>query len=214
MDIRSIISRKRDKAELTSTEIDFFIHHMTGTSVSDAQLAAFVMAVYLNGFSIDETARLCIAMRDSGMRLSWGDVDGPVVDKHSTGGVGDSVSLMLAPILAACGVYVPMISGRGLGHTGGTIDKLESIPGYFPEPDVATFQGCVKQVGAAIVSQSPTLAPADRRMYATRDATSTIDSLPLIVASILSKKLAEGLDALVLDIKAVSYTHLRAHDTV
>lgn len=201
MDIHTIIGRKRDKAELTPAEIEFFIGQITGTSVSDAQLSAFIMAVYLNGLNIEETASMCTAMRDSGQCLSWQDVDGPVVDKHSTGGVGDSVSLMLAPILAACGMYVPMISGRGLGHTGGTIDKLGSIPGYYTEPDIATFQSCVKQVGAAIVSQSASLAPADRRMYAIRDETSTIDSLPLIVASILSKKLAEGLDALVLDIK-------------
>lgn len=201
MDIHTIIGRKRDKAELTPAEIEFFIGQITATSVSDAQLSAFIMAVYLNGLTIEETASMCTAMRDSGQCLSWQDVDGPVVDKHSTGGVGDSVSLMLAPILAACGMYVPMISGRGLGHTGGTIDKLESIPGYYTEPDIATFQSCVKQVGAAIVSQSASLAPADRRMYAIRDETSTIDSLPLIVASILSKKLAEGLDALVLDIK-------------
>lgn len=204
MNINSIISQKRDNVQLTSSEIEFFIKNTSSSAISDAQLAAFTMAIYLNGLSIEETATMCRAMCNSGMHLSWDSdwqLDGPVVDKHSTGGVGDCVSLILAPLLAACGLYVPMISGRGLGHTGGTIDKLESIPGYCTEPDVARFQRCVKQVGAAIVSQSASLAPADRRIYAIRDQVSTVSSIPLIVSSILSKKLAEGLDALVMDIK-------------
>src|SRR5689334_24907488 len=161
------------------------------------------MAFFLKGLDTDERLSLTTAMRDSGGVLDW-DLDKPVVDKHSTGGVGDKVSLMLAPILAACGVAVPMISGRGLGHTGGTLDKLDSIPGYTSVPVTEVIKRVVQDVGCAIVGQTADLAPADRRLYAVRDATGTVESIPLIVASILSKKLAEGLDALVLDVKTGS----------
>ena len=161
------------------------------------------MAFFLKGLDADERLALTTAMRDSGSVLDW-DLDRPVVDKHSTGGVGDKVSLMLAPILAACGVAVPMISGRGLGHTGGTLDKLDAIPGYTSTPATEVIKRVVRDVGCAIVGQTADLAPADRRLYATRDATGTVESISLIVASILSKKLAEGLDSLVLDVKTGS----------
>jgi thymidine phosphorylase len=159
------------------------------------------MAVCLNGMDMAEQVALTLAMRDSGQVLGWTGLDGPILDKHSTGGVGDMVSLILGPLLAACGAYVPMISGRGLGHTGGTLDKLESIPGFDVGPGLEQFRQVVKQVGISIIGQSSMLAPADGRLYATRDETATVASVPLIVSSILSKKLAEGLDGLVLDVK-------------
>jgi len=162
------------------------------------------MAVFFNGMSADETVALTLAMRSSGSTLSWQDLDGPVLDKHSTGGIGDKVSLILAPLIAAIGGYVPMISGRGLGHTGGTLDKLDSIPGYQTAPDLATFRRAVAETGAAIIGQTADLAPADRRLYAIRDVTATVDIRPMIVASILSKKLAAGLNALVMDVKVGS----------
>ena len=164
------------------------------------------MAIFLNSMSFDETARLTSGMAHSGTVLEWDDMelDGPVVDKHSTGGVGDKVSFMLAPIAAACGCYVPMISGRGLGHTGGTTDKAESIPGYDATPGLDRFRTVVKEVGCAIIGQTADLAPADRRLYAIRDVTATVESIPLITASILSKKLAAGLSGLVMDVKAGS----------
>ena len=162
------------------------------------------MAIYLNSMNFDETSKLTIAMANSGTVLDWSaeDLDGPVVDKHSTGGVGDKVSFLLAPIAAACGCYVPMISGRGLGHTGGTTDKAESIPGYDTAPDFETFRKVVKTTGCAIIGQTADLAPADRRLYAIRDVTATVASIPLITASILSKKIAAGLGALVMDVKS------------
>ena len=159
------------------------------------------MAVFFNGMSRDEAVALTLAMRDSGDVLDWSDLPGPVTDKHSTGGVGDNVSLMLAPIVAACGAYVPMISGRGLGHTGGTLDKMDSIPGYVSQPDNALFRKAVLAAGCAIIGQTADLAPADKRFYAIRDVTATVESVPLITASILSKKLAAGLQSLVLDVK-------------
>ncbi len=199
---QEIIRKKRDGKVLAPEEIKAFIAGVTEESVAEAQIAALAMAIIFNGMNRDEAVSLTLAMRDSGDVLRWDDMPGPVVDKHSTGGVGDNVSLMLAPILAACGVYVPMISGRGLGHTGGTLDKLESIPGYQVQPDNETFRRTVRDAGAAIIGQTANLAPADKRIYAVRDVTATVESIPLITASILSKKLAAGLQALVLDVKA------------
>lgn len=195
------IRRKRSGEPLTGEEIARFIAGVTDGSVSEGQVAAFAMAVWFNGMAREETVALTLAMRDSGDVLDWSDIDRPIADKHSTGGVGDNVSLMLAPIAAACGLAVPMISGRGLGHTGGTLDKLESIPGYTIMPSADLFRRTVKDVGCAIIGQTTALAPADKRIYAIRDVTATVDSVPLITASILSKKLAAGLQSLVLDVK-------------
>lgn len=195
------IRRKRGGEPLAREEIARFIAGVTDGSVSEGQVAALAMAIWFNGMARDETVALTLAMRDSGDVLDWSDIDRPIADKHSTGGVGDNVSLMLAPIAAACGLAVPMISGRGLGHTGGTLDKLESIPGYTIMPSAALFRRTVKDVGCAIIGQTTALAPADKRIYAIRDVTATVDSVPLITASILSKKLAAGLQSLVLDVK-------------
>ena len=200
---QEVIRRKRDCKELTEEEISGFVTGLTDGTISEGQIAAFAMSVLFNGMSSKECAALTLAMRDSGEVLSWDRdrLQGPVVDKHSTGGVGDTVSLMLAPVLAACGTHVPMISGRGLGHTGGTLDKLTSIPGYDLRPASDQFQAVVEDVGCAIIGQTSALAPADSRLYAVRDVTATVESVALITASILSKKLAAGLDALVMDIK-------------
>lgn len=198
------IRRKRDGQALTAAEIAAFIEGVPGGAVTEGQIAAFAMATLLNGMSRDETVALTRAMRDSGDVLDWSDLPGPVTDKHSTGGVGDNVSLMLAPIVAACGAYVPMISGRGLGHTGGTLDKMDSIPGYQSQPDNKLFRQTVLAAGCAIIGQTGNLAPADRKIYAVRDVTATVESVPLITASILSKKLAAGLQSLVLDVKVGS----------
>ncbi|TML07035.1 MAG: thymidine phosphorylase [Actinobacteria bacterium] len=197
-----VIRKKRDGGELTAEEIQFLVAGITDTSVSDAQVGALAMAIVWRGMSKDERIALTGAMRDSGDVLQWDSQR--ILDKHSTGGVGDKVSLLLAPIVAACGGQVPMISGRGLGHTGGTLDKLQSIPGYDVAPDNAKLRAAVATAGCAIVGQTATLAPADRRLYAIRDATGTVESIPLIVASILSKKLAAGLSALVMDVKVGS----------
>jgi thymidine phosphorylase len=201
---QEVIVQKRDGKALPPDDIRRFIDGFTLGTVSHAQAAAFAMAVYFRDMTFDERVALTEAMRDSGSVLDWSDLDGPVVDKHSTGGVGDNVSLMLAPILAACGCYVPMISGRGLGHTGGTLDKFDAIPGYTTNPDNALLRKTVLEVGCAIIGQTDDLAPADRTLYAIRDVTGTVESIPLITASILSKKLAAGLDALILDVKAGS----------
>ena len=198
---QEIIRRKRDGQTLSAEQIAAFIAGLTSGTVSEGQVAAFAMAVFFNGMSRDEAVALTLAMRDSGEVLDWSDLPGPVTDKHSTGGVGDNVSLMLAPIVAACGAYVPMISGRGLGHTGGTLDKMDSIPGYVSQPDIALFRKAVREAGCAIIGQTADLAPADKRLYAIRDVTATVESVPLITASILSKKLAAGLQSLVLDVK-------------
>ncbi len=200
---QELIRRKRDGGALSEEELRWLVQGITDGSVTDGQAAAFAMAVFFRDLEPAERVTLTTAMRDSGSVLSW-DLDGPVLDKHSTGGVGDKVSLILAPVLAACGAYVPMISGRGLGHTGGTLDKLDSIPGYDSVPELERLRAAVADAGCAIVGQTADLAPADRRLYALRDATGTVESIPLIVASILSKKLAEGLDGLVMDIKAGS----------
>jgi len=198
---QEIIRRKRDGEELGLADINTFIAALAAGLLSEGQIGAFAMAVWFKGMSRAETVALTLAMANSGDRLKWADIDRPIADKHSTGGVGDNVSLMLAPITAACGLAVPMISGRGLGHTGGTLDKLESIPGYRITPDADLFHKVVKQAGCAIIGQTGTLAPADGRLYAVRDVTATVDSIPLITASILSKKLAAGLQTLVLDVK-------------
>jgi thymidine phosphorylase len=201
---QEVIARKRDGHTLTGREIADFIAGFSAGSVSHAQAAALAMAVYFNDMTMPERVALTLAMRDSGTVLDWSDLDGPVADKHSTGGVGDNVSLMLAPILAAIGIYVPMISGRGLGHTGGTLDKFDAIPGYATSPDNTLFRRVVREAGCAIIGQTADLAPADKALYAIRDVTGTVESIPLITASILSKKLAAGLDALVLDVKTGS----------
>lgn len=198
---QEIIRRKRNKLPLSKEEIDFFIKGVTDGSIVDAQAAALTMAIFLNGMNVAETTALTQAMRDSGDVLNWAELDAPVVDKHSSGGVGDKVSLMLAPMLAACGVYVPMISGRGLGHTGGTLDKFDSIAGYQTVPSNELFKKVVREVGCAIIGQTGSLAPADKKIYALRDVCGTVESVELITASILSKKLAAGLDCLVMDLK-------------
>lgn len=201
---QEIIRKKRDKQSLTQEEVREFIEGLSSGTITEGQVAAFAMAVYFNGMTLDERVALTTAMRDSGTVLNWDNLEGPVVDKHSTGGIGDNVSLMLAPALAACGCFVPMISGRGLGHTGGTLDKLDSIPGYQTQPDNALFRRVTEDVGCAIIGQTADLAPADKRFYGIRDVTATVESIDLITASILSKKLAAGLDALILDVKTGS----------
>ena len=198
---QEIIRKKRDGHSLSDSEIQYYIEGIANGSVSESHIAAFCMAVIFKGMSVEETFSLTDQMVKSGDKLNWKDLDGPVVDKHSTGGVGDKVSLMLAPIVASCGIYNPMISGRGLGHTGGTLDKLESIPEYNTTPDNSLFHSVVKNVGCAIIGQTANLAPADKVIYGVRDVTATVESVPLITASILSKKVAAGLDGLVMDIK-------------
>lgn len=197
------IRRKRDGEGLDAAEIADFVAGLTDGRVTEGQAAAFCMAVFFRGLTLPERVALTRAMTHSGTVLAW-DLPGPVLDKHSTGGIGDTVSLPLAAIVAACGGYVPMISGRGLGHTGGTLDKLASIPGYDAVPGLDRFQAVVREVGCAIIGQTAELAPADRRLYAIRDVTGTVESLDLITASILSKKLAAGLDGLVMDVKVGS----------
>ena len=198
--IQDLITKKRTGKELTDDELNWFVLQLTNGVLSEGQVAALAMAICIKGMTLRERVALTLSMKDSGKTLTW-DLPGPVVDKHSTGGVGDAVSLLLAPILAACGAFVPMISGRGLGHTGGTLDKFESIPGYNTSPDEHLFAKVVAEVGCAIIGQTSELAPADRRFYSIRDVTGTVESIDLITASILSKKLAAGLEALVLDVK-------------
>jgi thymidine phosphorylase len=198
---QEIIRKKRDGGALSAAEIGFMVRGLTDGSVTEGQVAAFAMAVFFRGMAMEERVALTGAMRDSGRVLDWRDLNGPALDKHSTGGVGDTVSLMLAPAVAACGGHVPMISGRGLGHTGGTLDKLDSIPGYVSQPDEALFRKVTREVGCAIIGQTADLAPADKRFYGIRDVTATVESIPLITASILSKKLAAGLSGLAMDVK-------------
>jgi thymidine phosphorylase len=200
---QEIIRKKRDGGVLSDAEIGHFIKGLADGSITEGQAAAFAMAVFFRGMEMPERIALTRAMMQSGDVLDWSreGLGGPVVDKHSTGGVGDKVSLMLGPLAAACGCFVPMISGRGLGHTGGTLDKFDAIPGYQTQPDTALFRRVVREVGCAIIGQTANLAPADRRLYAIRDVTATVESIPLITASILSKKLAAGLQGLVMDVK-------------
>tara|TARA_Y100000590_G_C15707231_1_gene1009077 strand:- start:802 stop:2115 length:1314 start_codon:yes stop_codon:yes gene_type:complete len=200
---QEIIRKKRDNKILSSEEIQFFVNGLNNKNFSDQQIASMSMAIFLNGMSEEETVMLTNAMTRSGDILDWKHkIDNDLVcDKHSTGGVGDKVSIILAPILAACGVYVPMISGRGLGHTGGTLDKFESIPGYNIKPDIEKFYEVVKKVGCAIIGQTSNLVPADKKLYSIRDVVGTVESIPLITSSILSKKIAAGLNSLVLDVK-------------
>lgn len=211
---QEVIRKKRDAVSLSDTDIQQFVNGICDDSVSEGQIAALAMAIYFRGMSAQEKTALTVAMRDSGDVLDWrqDNLNGPVLDKHSTGGVGDVVSLMLGPIVAACGGYVPMISGRGLGHTGGTLDKFDAIPGYQTAPDNQRFRDTVKQAGVAIIGQTGRLAPADSRFYATRDVTATVESIPLITASILAKKLAEGLDGLVMDVKAGNGAFMPGYD--
>ncbi len=200
---QEVVRHKRDGRALTDEEIAFFVAGITDGSISEGQVAAFAMAVFFRGMTRPETVALTRAMRDSGAVLDWSDADlpGPALDKHSTGGVGDKISLMLAPIVAACGGAVPMISGRGLGHSGGTLDKMDALAGYTTAPDSALFRRVVREVGCAVIGQTSDLAPADRRLYGIRDVTATVESIPLITSSILSKKLAAGLAGLVMDVK-------------
>lgn len=211
MDARAIIAAKRDGKKLSEAQITWFAKGLADGTVSDAQAGAFAMAVLLNGLDVTERVALTLAMRDTGEVQDWA-LPGPVLDKHSTGGIGDNVSLVLAPALAAVGAYVPMISGRGLGHTGGTLDKLDAIPGYQSEVDVAKMRAVTSDVGCAIVGASAKIAPADKRLYAVRDVTGTVESIDLITASILSKKLAAGLEGLVLDVKIGSGAFLPGAD--
>lgn len=200
---QEIIRKKRDKISLSEDEVKLFVNGLTDNSFSDAQIAAMSMAIFQNGMTAEETVWMTHAMKNSGDTLEWQDiVDSDLVcDKHSTGGVGDKTSLLLAPILAACDLFIPMISGRGLGHTGGTLDKFDSIPGYNTKPDIDVFRQVVKDVGCAIIGQTSNLAPADKKLYSIRDIVGTVESLPLITSSILSKKIASGLKTLVLDVK-------------
>ncbi|MFB2856650.1 thymidine phosphorylase [Aeromonas allosaccharophila] len=203
---QEIIRKKRNGEALSTQEIQFFIQGITNNTIGEGQIAALAMAVYFKDMTMDERVALTCAMRDSGMVLTWDHLNlgGPIVDKHSTGGVGDVVSLMLGPMVAACGGFVPMISGRGLGHTGGTLDKLDAIPGYQTSVDNDRFLKVVKEAGVAIIGQTGDLAPADKRIYAVRDITATVESIAMITGSILSKKLASGLEALVMDVKVGS----------
>jgi thymidine phosphorylase len=209
-----VIRTKRDGGSLSDAQIQFFVDGLADNSIPAEQVSALAMAIFLNSMSFEEAGKLTTMMAASGTVLDWQqeDLGGPVVDKHSTGGVGDKVSFLLAPVAAAAGCFVPMISGRGLGHTGGTTDKAESIPGYNATPDFDLFRKTVKEVGCAIIGQTEDLAPADRRFYSIRDVTGTVESVPLITASILSKKIAAGLQGLVMDVKVGSGAFMGSHD--
>ena len=201
---RGIIQKKRDRQTHTPQEIAALIRGYMSGEVADYHMSSWLMAVYLNGLEIGETLALTKEMRDSGKGLKLSSIPTKKIDKHSTGGVGDKTSMIVAPIAAACGVTVPMITGRALGHTGGTLDKLESIPGFDPRPSPEKALAILKSAGAVIMGQTDDLAPADQRIYALRDVTATVESIPLITASILSKKLAEDIDGIVLDVKTGS----------
>ncbi|MFE0756044.1 thymidine phosphorylase [Inquilinus sp. NPDC058860] len=198
---QEIIRRKRDGAVLDVAEIEAMVRGAVDASVTDAQIAAFAMAVFFRGMTMPERVAFTRAMARSGRVLDWANLPGPVLDKHSTGGIGDKTSLILAPIVAACGGFVPMISGRGLGHTGGTLDKMDAIPGYVSQPETELLDRVVRAAGCAVVGATRDIAPADRRIYAIRDTTGTVESIDLITASILSKKMAAGLGGLVMDVK-------------
>lgn len=198
---QEVIRVKRNGYALTQEQIRYFVDGITNGNFNDAQVGSMAMAIFQQGMQTEEIVHFTQAMMHSGTVLSWPELDRPVVDKHSTGGVGDKVSFMLAAIVSSCGAYVPMIAGRGLGHTGGTVDKLEAIKGFNTQPSIPEFKSLVKELGMAIIGQTSDLAPADKRLYGIRDITATVESIPLITASILSKKLASGLDALVMDVK-------------
>jgi thymidine phosphorylase len=210
--IKELLRDKRDGRALASEDLAAIAAGIGDRTLTDAQVAAFAMAVFFRGLDARELPAFTLGMRDSGIVMDWSDLDRPVLDKHSTGGVGDKVSLILAPLVAACGGVTPMISGRGLGHTGGTLDKLEAIPGYDATPDAETLRRVVHEVGCAIAGQTDDLAPADRRLYAIRDATGSVEAIQLIVSSILSKKLAAGLGGLVMDVKHGSGAFMAARD--
>ncbi|MBA3515041.1 MAG: thymidine phosphorylase [Pyrinomonadaceae bacterium] len=209
---QDIIRKKRDREQLLPAEINFFIDGVTNGQIADYQISALLMAIYLNGMNEAEQQCLTEAMLQSGSIMDFSSIARPKADKHSTGGVGDKTSLVIAPLAAACGVCVPMISGRGLGHTGGTLDKLESIPGYRVDLSAREFQNVLEQVGYAMAGQTGELAPADKKMYALRDATATVEAIPLIVASIISKKGAAGLEAMVIDVKVGSGAFMREEE--
>ena len=206
---QDVIRKKRDGQSLSRDEIDFFIAGVTSGRIADYQVSALLMAIYLNGMDQSEQQALTEAMLNSGNILDFSDIPKPKADKHSTGGVGDKTSVIIAPLVAACGVCVPMISGRGLGHTGGTLDKLESIPGYRVNLSANEFKQVLEQVGYAMAGQTAEIAPADKKMYALRDATATVEAIPLIVASIISKKGAAGLDAMIIDVKVGNGAFMR-----
>lgn len=212
MNTIEIIRKKRDKHSLTKEEIEFLVSSYTKGKIPDYQFSAFLMAAFLNGLNKTETAALTKAMLYSGEVVDLSSIKGVKVDKHSTGGVGDKTSLIIAPIVAAAGVYVPMISGRGLGHTGGTLDKLESIPGFRTDLNLKEYKSVLKKTGAVLIGQTKEIAPADKIIYSLRDVTATVESIPLITGSIMSKKLAEGIDALVLDVKTGNGAFMRQLD--
>src|ERR1700731_4427345 len=208
-----IIQKKRDGTALSPAEIQFFIDGVTSGSVPDYQASALLMATFFRGMNAEETYALTDAMIRSGVRLDLSDIPGSKVDKHSTGGVGDRTSLVIAPVVAAAGAVVPMMSGRGLGHTGGTLDKLESIPGFRTSLSIAEMKASLASIGCALIGQTADIAPADRKLYALRDVTATIESIPLITASIVSKKWAEGVDAIVYDVKSGSGAFMGDQDS-